>query len=431
VRQAADRLGYRVNRMARALKTRRSFAIGMLIPDITNPFFPPIVKGAEDALAHAGYTLVLANTDNDEAKERLQLSGMLQSQVDGLIMATARRRGAAVEQLRSGPVPMVLVNRTIDRGGVSAVIPDDLGSMGLAVRHLHELGHRRIGHVGGPQDTSTGSRRAKGFVAVMRELGLPAGRMVRAKLFNEEEGRRAAAILLQREPTLTAIVAANDLLALGTLDAAGEAGLRCPEDLSIMGMNDMPLSDRIQPPLSTVRVREYDLGRQAASLLLSHIEQPGRRPETIVIEPELVVRESTTKPANRRRATSSRPRDPEPTRRSLKREASRQPRGAARADAVAHWQGRASDAPRDGDAGRRRRARPTERDGDGHRPRAQSGPPGRARDEDPRHTPEDPPYRHSPEDPPYTPSDRRHTPEAPPCTARDPHRDSAAGALRG
>jgi LacI family transcriptional regulator len=324
VRQAADRLGYRVNRMARGLKTRRSFAIGMLIPDITNPFFPPIVKGAEDALAHAGYTLVLANTDNDEAKERLQLSGMLQSQVDGLIIATARRRGAAVEQLRSGPVPMVLVNRTIDRGGVSAVIPDDLGSMGLAVRHLHELGHRRIGHVGGPQDTSTGSRRAKGFAAVMHELGLPAGRMVRANLFNEEEGRLAAAVLLEREPTLTAIVAANDLLALGTLDAASEAGLRCPDDLSIMGMNDMPLSDRIQPPLSTVRVGEYELGRQAARVLLSHIESPGRRPETILIAPELIVRESTAKPAsNRRRVAASKRRaprpDPRPARRTPKR----------------------------------------------------------------------------------------------------------------
>jgi LacI family transcriptional regulator len=208
---------------------------------------------------------------------------------------------------------MVLVNRTIDRGGVSAVIPDDLGSMGLAVRHLHELGHRRIGHVGGPQDTSTGSRRAKGFAAVMHELGLPAGRMVRAKLFNEEEGRLAAAVLLEREPTLTAIVAANDLLALGTLDAVAEAGLRCPDDLSIMGMNDMPLSDRIQPPLSTVRVGEYELGRQAARVLLSHIESPGRRPETILIAPELIVRESTAKPAsNRRRAAATRRRAPRP-----------------------------------------------------------------------------------------------------------------------
>jgi LacI family transcriptional regulator len=351
---------------------------------------------------------VLANTDNDESKERLQLSGMLQSQVDGLIMATARRRGAAVEQLRSGPVPMVLVNRTIDRGGVSAVIPDDLGSMVLAVRHLHELGHRRIGHVGGPQDTSTGSRRAKGFAAVMRELGLPAGRMVRAKLFNEEEGRRAAATLLEREPTLTAIVAANDLLALGTLDAAGEAGLRCPEDLSIMGMNDMPLSDRIQPPLSTVRVGEYELGRQAAHLLLSHIEQPGRRPETVLIEPELIVRESTAKPANRRRAnssghrgpeptTSSRRRDPEPTRKPSNRDG-RQPPGAARPGADVRGKGRAPRQRREGDADRQQRARPAE------------GAPGHA-SADPRHPTEDPP--HTPRDP------------------RDPRQDSEAGALRG
>ncbi len=307
VRVAAEQLGYRVNRMARALKTRRSFSIGMLIPDITNPFFPPIVKGAEDSLAHAGYTLVLANTDNDETKERLQLSGMLQSQVDGLLMATARRRGTAVEQLRSGPVPMVLVNRTIDRGGVSAVIPDDLGGMALAVGHLYELGHRRIGHVGGPADTSTGSRRARGFNAAMRDLGLPAGRMVRAKLFNEEEGRRAAETLLEREPGLTAIVAGNDLLALGTLDAAAAAGLHCPEDLSIVGVNDMPMSDRVQPPLTTIRVGEYELGRQAARLLLSHIEQPEREPETVLITPELVVRDSSAKPTRRHRGTRAGP----------------------------------------------------------------------------------------------------------------------------
>jgi LacI family transcriptional regulator len=296
VRQAAERLGYRVNRMARALKTRRSLAIGMLVPDITNPLFPPMVKGAEDALAEAGYTLVLANTDNDEAKERLQLSGMLQSQVDGLLMATARRRGTAVEQLRSGPVPLVLVNRTIDRGGVSAVVPDDHTGMLLAVEHLHQLGHRRIGHIAGPLDTSTGARRAKGFSDAMRALGLPA-QMVRARLFNEEEGRRAGAVMLGRRPRVTAIVAANDLVALGVLDAAAEAGLRCPADLSVIGVNDVPLADRLQPPLTTVRVAEYDLGRQAARLLLAHIEDPERRAETVVTAPELIVRGSTRSPS--------------------------------------------------------------------------------------------------------------------------------------
>lgn len=306
VRQAAEQLGYRVNRMARALKTRRSLAIGMLIPDITNPFFPPIVKGAEDALAEAGYTLVLANTDNDEAKERLQLSGMLQSQVDGLLMATARRRGTAVEQLRSGPVPLVLVNRTIDKGGISAVIPDDHASMMLAVEHLYQLGHQRIGHIAGPPDTSTGARRAKGFSDAMRALGLPAaGRTVRARRFNEEEGRRAARVLLSRRPTVTAIVAGNDLLALGVLDAAAAAGLRCPADVSVIGVNDVPLADRLRPPLTTLRVAEYDLGREAARLLLAHIEHPERPAETVVITPELVVRGSTTAPTAHHPAQAS------------------------------------------------------------------------------------------------------------------------------
>lgn len=304
VQQAAERLGYRVNRMARALKTRRSLAIGMLVPDITNPLFPPMVKGAEDALAKAGYTLVLANTDNDEAKERLQLGGMLQSQVDGLLMATARRRSTTIEQLRSGPVPLVLVNRTIDRGGVSAVIPDDHGGMLLAVEHLYQLGHRRIGHIAGPLDTSTGARRAKGFSDAMRSLGLPAGPVARAKRFNEEEGRRAATVMLAKRPRVTAIVAANDLVALGVLDAAAEAGLRCPEDLSVIGVNDVPLADRLQPPLTTVRVAEYDLGRQAARLLLAHIEHPERPAETVVTAPELIVRGSTAAPATQRLAHS-------------------------------------------------------------------------------------------------------------------------------
>jgi LacI family transcriptional regulator len=160
VRRAAETLGYRVNRVARGLKTRRSFTVGMLIPDITNPFLPPMVRGAEDGLAEAGYTLVLADTDNDEEKDRQAQAVLLERQVDGMLLATARRRDPLVEELIGADVPLVLVNRTIDRGGVAAVIPDDHAGMALAVDHLHDLGHRGIGHVAGPGQTSTGARRA-------------------------------------------------------------------------------------------------------------------------------------------------------------------------------------------------------------------------------------------------------------------------------
>jgi LacI family transcriptional regulator len=299
VRRAAADLGYRVNRMARSLKTSRSFTIGMLIPDITNPFFPPIVRGAEDCLAEAGYTLVLANTDNDEAKERRHLSGMLERQVDGLLLASARRRDPLVDELRAGPVPVVLVNRTVDTGGVPAVIPDDHAGMSLAVEHLHGLGHREIAHVAGPADTSTGARRAAGFAAAIRLLDLDDSRTSQASGFAEAAGRQAARPLFaigSRRPT--AVVAANDLIALGVIEAGEEAGLRCPEDFSVVGFNDMPFVDRFRPALTTVRIPEYEIGRRAARMLLARIDQPDARPETVLIAPELVVRDSTAPPSS-------------------------------------------------------------------------------------------------------------------------------------
>jgi len=295
VRRAAADLGYRVNRMARGLKMNRSFTIGMLIPDITNPFFPPIVRGAEDTAGERGFTLVLANTDNEEAKERRHVAGMLEQQVDGLLLATPRRRDPVVDELRTGTTPLVLVNRTIDRGGVSAVIPDDQLGMMLAVEHLYQLGHRRIGHVAGPPDTSTGSRRAGGFAAAIEFHDLPDGMVVRAKAFGEEAGRVAAERLFARKTPPSAVVAANDLIALGTIDAAEAAGLRCPGDVSVVGFNDMPFVDRLKPSLTTLRIPEYEIGRRAAALLLDRVEDPELRPETVLVSPELVVRESTVR----------------------------------------------------------------------------------------------------------------------------------------
>ncbi len=293
VQRAASDLGYRVNRMARALKMNRSFTVGMLIPDITNPFFPPIVRGAEDALAERGYTLILGNTDNDEAKERRHLTGMLERQVDGLLLAMARRQDPLVEELLTGAAPVVLVNRTIDRGGVSAVIPDDQAGMTLAVEHLSGLGHSRIAHVAGPSNTSTGARRAGGFVAAMSLIGLSPLAVCEAAAFSETAAREAVASLFERELLPTAIVAANDLIAIGVIEAGEKAGLRCPDDISVVGFNDMPYADRLRPALTTIRIPEYEIGRRAGVVLLGIIGEPDRAPETILIPPELVIREST------------------------------------------------------------------------------------------------------------------------------------------
>jgi LacI family transcriptional regulator len=299
VRESAEQLGYRVNGVARALKTRRSFTIGLLIPDITNPVFPPMVRGAEDVLDASGYSLVLGNTDDDEDKGRKEVSAMLQGQVAGLMLATARREDALVDELREGRAPVVLVNRAVDRAGVSAVVPDDEVGMALAVEHLERLGHRRIAYVSGPRTTSTGARRHAGFERAMRTHGLADAALVEVPAFTEAAGRGGAEEVLAGAARPTAIVAGNDTIALGVLDALRAQGLSCPDDMSLVGFNDMLFVDRIDPPLTTVRISQYDLGHRAAELLLARLADPDRRPETVLVSAELVVRGSTAAPAPR------------------------------------------------------------------------------------------------------------------------------------
>jgi len=301
VREAATGLGYRVNGMARALKMRRSLFIGMVIPDIANPFFPPAVRGAEDVLERRGLSLLLSSSDNDPAKARRQVTAMLEGQVDGLLLAMARREDPLVDELRGGGTPLVLMNRTVDGGGVSAVVPDDFNGSLQAVEHLYALGHRQIGFVGGPLFTSNGMRRLASFEQAVRSLGLPDGGKIEATAFNEASGCAAAGRLLAAYPETTAVVAGNDLLALGVIDAGAQRGLSCPRDLSVVGFNDMLLAGRLQPPLTTIRVPEYDVGVRSAELLLALVEDPSRPPETVLLSGELKVRGSTAAPAPGRR----------------------------------------------------------------------------------------------------------------------------------
>jgi LacI family transcriptional regulator, galactose operon repressor len=296
VRETADGLGYRVNGMARALKTRRSLSVGMVVPDITNPFFPPAVRGAGDVLDQAGYSLLLSSTDNDLGKARRQVAAMLEGQVGGLLLAMALRDDPLVNELRAGGTPLVLVNRTIDRGGVSAVVPDDFHGALEAVEHLHSLGHRRLAFLGGPLATSNGARRRASFEQTVGQFGLPEVVALETTAFDEDAGYAAAQTLLTEHPRITGVVAGNDLLAIGIIAAADEQGRKCPADISVVGFNDMLLAGRLQPPLTTIRIPQYDVGARAAELLMALIDDPGRHPETVLISGDLIVRGSTAPP---------------------------------------------------------------------------------------------------------------------------------------
>jgi LacI family transcriptional regulator len=303
VLRAAEELGYRPNPIARGLKTNRSYTIGVLIPDITNPLFPPILRGIEDRLNDAGYTALIVNTDNDAERERTLLEVMRARQVDGFIAATARLDRELLAGVASGGTPVVLVNRSLEDGSVPAVTVDDRFGIRLGVDHVVERGHQQIGHLAGPQNTSTGHRRHLGFVEAMQASGLetPDHHVQYGNWFTEEEGARMCAELLAGAPDLTAIVAANDLLAIGCYDALEANGLRCPDDISIVGFNDMPFVGRLRPPLTTVRVPQREIGMFAADLLLERLADASPPAPEVLLEPSLVVRGSVAKPRRRAR----------------------------------------------------------------------------------------------------------------------------------
>lgn len=276
VLRVAESLGYHPNPMARTLRTRRSHTVGVLIPDLTNPLFPPIIRGLEDRLAAAGYVALIGNTDGDDGRERLVFEQMRARRVDGFVMATARLRDPLLAEAARAEIPVVLVNRVTEGYSFPAVSVDNERGSYLVVAHLAALGHRRIAHIAGPQDVSTGPSRLRGFTAGMAACGLEAREelIAYASAYSIQEGVRCCRELLHRPGSWSAVVAANDMLAVGAYSALEEAGLRCPEDVSVTGFNDMPFIDRLRPPLTSVRFPHYQVGTEAAQLLLERLGGP-------------------------------------------------------------------------------------------------------------------------------------------------------------
>jgi LacI family transcriptional regulator len=308
VASAAAELGYRPDYLARSFKTRRTLSVGIVIPDINNPLFPPMVRGIEDRLLAAGYVALLANTENDPEREELIVDQLLARRMDGLVLATAKRYDPRLADLQRHGIELVLANRVSDDPALPSVAVDDLAGSCMVVEHVAALGHRLVAHVAGPQSVSTGKGRYAGFLVAMARCGLevPEERVAFADSFSIEEGQRRALQLLSRDPRPTAVVAANDMLALGCYTALAELGLSCPGDVSVTGFNDMPFMDRLNPPLTTVRVPQYELGWKAAELLLERIAHPGSPPKSIRLGPKLVVRGSTGRaPAVGERAAQS------------------------------------------------------------------------------------------------------------------------------
>ncbi len=293
IAHVAQSLSYQPNRVATSLRTGRSQLVGVLLPDIANPVFAPILSGIAEALATEGYSPIVADAGNDSSQQIAFVDNLLNQRVDGIILATVSRDDDVVGHCLERRLPVVLVNRFEFRDRVSSIVSDDELGMRLAVDHLVSNGHRHIGHVSGPLGTSTGLLRRDGFLRAMARHGLPV-HIEEASHFTREAGVAPARVLISGTPAITAIVAANDLLALGTFDAMRMLGRRCPEDISVVGHNDMPLVDLISPPLTTIRIGHREMGRGAAKLLLKEIDNRGAAVQHVILQPELIVRASTT-----------------------------------------------------------------------------------------------------------------------------------------
>lgn len=287
----AEILGYSPNRLAANLRLGRSDLIGVLLPDIANPVFAPILGGIAETLSAEGYAPVVAEAGNAASQQISLVETVLSQRVDGLILATVSQDDELVGFCIRRGLPVILVNRSEARDRVSSVVSDDDMGMRLAVDHLVGLGHRQIAHVAGPLSTSTGALRRDGFERSMSRHGL-IGIVREAAGYSRSAGAQAANHLLATSDDITAIAAANDLLALGALDALRERGLRCPDDMSVVGHNDMPLMDVVSPPLTTIRIEHREMGRIAAAMLVEAIKGRTAEVRHVVLPPELVVRGS-------------------------------------------------------------------------------------------------------------------------------------------
>lgn len=299
VRRVSAELGYEPNAEAYSLRTRRTRMVGVVIPDITDPVYALILRGLEDALLPKRYVSIVASIDGDISREADVTAMMRSRNVDGLILGSVEREDAVVSALLGQGVPIVTLGRRVDDENVSSVTSDNVGGMRQALAHLAALGHRDVAHLAGPQNLSTGADRLAAFLAECAALGIDVAeeRIVSAEAYSIAEGQRCARLLAGRRTGATALVAANDRLAVGAVAAFRELGLECPRDISVTGYNDMPMVDFLSPALTTIHVPLTRIGHEAAALLLRLLDtpEPERRASHLVLPVQLVIRGSTAR----------------------------------------------------------------------------------------------------------------------------------------
>jgi len=304
----AARLNYRPNRVARGLVTGRSHSLALVLSDIRNPFFAEVARGAEDAARGGNCDLVLCNSDLNADKQMQYVQSLLEKRIDGILMNSVSMLSQEQQaQLVASGVPIVLLNRSASNRTFSTVCADNESGGALAAKYLFDLGHRKIAHLTGPRQHGNLTDRARGFVRALQTAAHPVQPTVLHGKFNFGGGAELTRKLLDEHPDITAIFAANDVMAFGVVRAALDRGLRIPEDLSLIGFDNIEFSGIVHPPLTTIHQPKYEMGYAAVEILLRLAREKAKQtPEHRLLGVEIMERQSCREPLARRSRSSRR-----------------------------------------------------------------------------------------------------------------------------
>ena len=294
VEAAMVALNYRPNALARSLRQGKTNTMGLVLPDSANPFFAEISRCIEDESFKKGYSVFLCNTEMDTQRELFYVDVLSKKQVDGIIFVAAGDQADSLDFLVRQNMPVVMIDRHLPNVEVDAVLTDhQLGGV-LATRHLIKLGHKRIACIAGPSSITPSAERITGYRMALEEAGVSFDEnlLIRGD-YHAQSGMEITHSLLKMNPRPTAIFALNDLMALGALRAAAEAGYSVPRDLAIVGYDDLELAQFTNPPLTTVAQPKKEIGARAVNLLVDRISGKSPSPSRLVLPPELIVRRST------------------------------------------------------------------------------------------------------------------------------------------
>ncbi|MEN4041075.1 MAG: LacI family DNA-binding transcriptional regulator [Anaerolineaceae bacterium] len=291
---AMEALNYQPNAVARSLRQGKTNTIGLVLPDIANPFFSEISRGIADEAFEKGYSVFLCNTELDMQRELFHVNVLSNNQVDGIIFVAAGDQADSLDFLLHRKMPLVMIDRNVPNVEADVVLTDhQLGGF-LATRHLLELGHTRIACIAGPSSISPSSERITGYRKALEQAGIvPDDDLIIRGDYHPQTGMDITQTILHIHPRPTAIFALNDLMAIGALRALAEAGYVVPRDMAVVGYDDLEIARFINPPLTTIAQPKKEIGRQAVNLVVERMSSKNRPPSRLVLPPELIVRRST------------------------------------------------------------------------------------------------------------------------------------------